>query len=467
MTGMAPNHLGELILQKSNLLILDIRDAASFIRGHIKGAANASFATPQQQNVIVSRIPRTFKVVLVDEDGTTSARAARFLSRYGLDARHLEGGMAGWTGDVIRGNSDPEILGGDLWKAVHERDDIMILDVREPHEFAEFRIPGAVNIPLSRLFAADIGSSIPSDKKVITVCSHGNRSMVATFALAGMGVESSSLTGGMAGWNQVLAPTATISDGGLTIIQVEKVGKGCLSYVLGCGGKAAVLDPTYPASEYVSIAKDLNLAITSVADTHQHADHVSAASELARITGARLYLSAKEQYEIDAVAVSGGDSIPFGDAHLDVVHTPGHTAGSMTYVFGGRHAFCGDTLSADGIGRPDLRDRAAEYAGELHETLHKIILALPSGTRIYPAHRSADSRSDDSGTYSTTPELASKLSLMVLDKSEFVSRVAGTTQPKPMNHTFIIKINRGLMPVPHAQIPDLEMGPNRCSVRSQ
>ncbi len=110
-----------------------------------------------------------------------------------------------------------------------QKEDVFLLDVREPQEYSEFRIPGTVNIPLSRLFTPGAQSEIPKDKKIVTICSHGNRSMVATFALAQNGIEATSLVGGMALWNQVLNATA-LKEGDITVIQVEKLERdACLT----------------------------------------------------------------------------------------------------------------------------------------------------------------------------------------------------------------------------------------------
>ena len=465
MTGITPEELAGMIQDKIPLLILDTRNEGEFVRGHIAGAANAGFGTMQQKQVVIAKTPRTFKVVLIDHDGSEAQQSAGLMARFGFDAHFLEGGMAGWTGSTVKSGQRSVLSGEDLWRSISEKEDLFLLDVREPHEFADFRIPGAVNVPLSQLFAPGSRQSVPEGRKVITICSHGNRSMVATFALAQMGIEASSLEGGMARWNQVLSPTATIRDAGLTLIQVEKVGKGCLSYILGSGGKAVVIDPAHPASRYTEIAAEEGLAIVAVADTHQHADHVSAAAQLAQMTGSRLYLSADEDYRIDAVRISGGGSIPFGEERLLTVHTPGHTAGSMTYL-AGSYAFCGDILSVDGVGRPDLRDRADEFAERLYNTLHTEMLKLPPDTKIFPAHRGAGTELADDDTYHTTPEMASRMTLMGLERADFVKRVAGTAEPRPANYSMIIRINRGSIPVSSGQIPDLEMGPNRCSVRA-
>lgn len=230
-------------------------------------------------------------------------------------------------------------------------------------------------------------------------------------------------------------------------------------------GEAAVIDPTHPASKYVEFAQKQGLKITKVIDTHQHADHVSATRELASQTGATLYYSAKEEYKIKAEKLDEGNELQIGSKKLKVVHTPGHTAGSMTYIVDDKYVFSGDILFVEGIGRPDLRDQAEQFAQELYDTLHNKILTLPADAKIFPTHHGEGVKPTENGIYYTTVEMAKKLPLLDLSKEEFVKKAVSITTPRPMNYGTVIKVNKGIIPPNPMMIPDLEMGPNRCSVQ--
>jgi glyoxylase-like metal-dependent hydrolase (beta-lactamase superfamily II)/rhodanese-related sulfurtransferase len=369
--------LSTYIQNKIPLLILDVRESENYMSGHIEGSANARCTNVQQKQAVMSRLPRNQKIALVDEVGEESFQNADMLVRFGFDAHCLKGGIKSWTDKIVKSSQETMISNEGLWNSLKGNEDVFLLDVREPMEFTEFKIPGAVNIPLSELFSSNINEKIPRGKKIVTICSHGNRSMVANFVLAQKGLESASLEGGMSGWNQVLNANVAVKQEDLIIIQVEKVGKGCLSYIVGSDGESMVIDPTYPPSKYLEFAKKEGLKITKVIDTHQHADHVSAAKELARVANAQLFFSAREDYNTEHTNADDGEFIPVGKKQVRVMHTPGHTAGSMTYVVDEIYAFCGDTLFVESVGRPDLRDKAEEFASELHETLHNKLLNLP------------------------------------------------------------------------------------------
>jgi len=457
--------LESFIQKKIPLLILDLRDPDKFMEGHIEGSANSKFTSMQQKQAVMSRLPKNYKIILVDEDGSESSQNVTLLARFGFDVCFLKDGIKSWTKNLIQSSQKTAMSNENLWNSLKNKEDVFLLDVREPMEFSEFKIPGAVNLPLSDLFSEKGLEKIPKNKKIVTICSHGNRSMVATFALAQKGLEATSLEGGMSRWNQVLNANTAVKQEDLIIIQVEKVGKGCLSHIVGSRGDAIVIDPTYPPSKYLEFAEKEGLKIKKVIDTHQHADHVSAALQLSKLANADLYFSAREEYNIESIKAKDGDLISIGSKQIRVMHTPGHTPGSMTYVVDEIYAFVGDTLFVESIGRPDLRDKAEEFAVELHETLHNKLLNLPPNCKIFPTHHGEGVKPTENGIFYTTPEMAKNLSLLDLNKDEFIKKVVSMTVPRPMNYAMVIKVNKGTIPITEEQVPDLEMGPNRCSVQ--
>jgi len=83
---------------------------------------------------------------------------------------------------------------------------------------------------------------------------------------------------------------------------------------------------------------------------------------------------------------------------------------------------------------------------------------------IFPTHHGEGIKSTENGIFYTTPEMAKKLALLDLSKEEFVNKVVSMTTPRPMNYSIVIKVNKGTIPIIEEQVPDLEMGPNRCSI---
>jgi len=181
-------------------------------------------------------------------------------------------------------------------------------------------------------------------------------------------------------------------------VQIEHFYLGCLahaSYLVESNGVAAVIDPQRDVDIYLDAAKQKNLKIEYIIETHLHADFVSGHHELAERTGARIYLGEGSGATFPHTAVKDGNSIQFGQCRFDFLQTPGHTLESICIAMTDfndharpRAVFTGDTLFVGDVGRPDLsRDHTPqELAAMLYRSLHDKLLKLPDETEIFPAH---------------------------------------------------------------------------------
>ncbi len=178
---------------------------------------------------------------------------------------------------------------------------------------------------------------------------------------------------------------------------LEQIYLGCLaqaSYLVGDGGIGAVVDPRRDIEPYLEAAAKHGLAIRYVIETHVHADFVSGHRELAARTGATIVFGCKAGATFPHMAVAHGDEIRLGQVVLRVLETPGHTPESISLLVieGGRPVavLTGDALFIGDVGRPDLvaaRGVSAEtLAGQLYDSLHETLLALPDDVAVYPAH---------------------------------------------------------------------------------
>lgn len=449
-----------LKLEKNeSVLLFDLRLKSNYESGHIPGAAHA-VCDARAKETIMPKLPKDVKIILIDDDGSMAEEIATMMRSFGLGAYFLKGGMKNWSGKIVQGTYHDSIKPITLWDKI-KTNNVFLLDVREPDEFSDFKISGSVNIPLRELFTKDISSKIPKDKEIITICPHGNRAMIATFALARNEIKSHTLEGGLAGWSQVLNYTKASANP--TVYQIEKVGKGCLSYIVESNGQAIVIDPLFPPEKYQEIAAKEKFEITNVINTHQHADHVSSAKKLSEITNSAWFESGLETWDFKTNFLKDGDEISFGSSKLRTIHTPGHTPGSLSYVIDDRVVFTGDILFVESIGRPDLRDKAKEFASDLYESLHNKLLKLPPGTVVFPAHHGESVKSQN-GVFSITIDEAKNHDILKLSKEDFVKEIVNLSIPRPMNYQKIIQINKGSEPLVVENIPDLELGPNRCSV---
>ena len=177
------------------------------------------------------------------------------------------------------------------------------------------------------------------------------------------------------------------------------------SYFIGCqkAGIAIVIDPKRDIDTYLEIAKQNNMKITHVTETHIHADFLSGSRELAAVTGAEMYLSDEGgegwQYEFDHVGLKNGSVIKVGNLTLEVIHTPGHTPESISFLLTDKPAslepvmlFTGDFVFVGDIGRPDLLEKAAGFTGtkeagaiQMFDSIQKFE-DLPDYLQVWPGH---------------------------------------------------------------------------------
>ena len=144
-------------------------------------------------------------------------------------------------------------------------------------------------------------STIPKNKKIVTICPRGNRSTIAKYVLERYGYNVSSLEGGLKAWSFSFEYATTeynnIDESSkVKLVQFRRIGKGCMSYLLDSDGESIVIDPVYPVNDYIQKASEIGTKISKVVDTHQHADHISAAKDLAKKTDAIYYQSSYENY---------------------------------------------------------------------------------------------------------------------------------------------------------------------------
>lgn len=344
-------------------------------------------------------------------------------------------------------------------------DEPFLVDVREPYEVAEWAIPGAVNIPLGVLAAR--AGDVPRDREVVTVCASGNRSSRAADALARAGYHVANLTGGMAAWGAVY-DSVTIDLDEVRIVQVRRRGKGCLSYVVGAAGEAVVIDPSLEVAIYTDVAAEHDWRITHVFDTHLHADHLSGARDLAAATGATLHLNPADAFQFPFEPLHDGEHFSLsGGLELSVaaLHTPGHTEGSTVYFVNGRAVLTGDTLFVEGVGRPDLAERAAEFAHNLYRSLQERVLTLADDALVLPGHYGDGVVvHPDRPVGATLGDLRRDLPPLSMSEAEFVTWATQRTTERPQNYVEIVKANMGRPQAPLDTLRRLEVGPNRCSV---
>ncbi len=233
------------------------------------------------------------------------------------------------------------------------------------------------------------------------------------------------------------------------------------SYFIGCqkAGVAAVIDPKRDVDTYIEIAKANNMKITHIFETHIHADFLAGSRELAKLTGADMYLSDEGgdgwEYEFPHKGLKDGDKVLLGNLTFDVLHTPGHTPESISFLLTDNPAskkpvmlFTGDFVFVGDIGRPDLLEKAAGVAGtadagalQMFNSINKFA-ALPDYIQVWPGHGAGSACGKALGAVPSTTVGYEKIRNWALqyenDKPGFVKYLL-EDQPEPPKYFAMMK----------------------------
>ena len=233
------------------------------------------------------------------------------------------------------------------------------------------------------------------------------------------------------------------------------------SYFIGCqkAGVAAVIDAKRDVDTYLEIAKQNNMKITHILETHIHADFLAGSRELAALTGAQMYLSAEGgegwKYEFPHVGVKDGDVIKVGNLKLQVLHTPGHTPESISFLLTDTPAsdepvmlFTGDFVFVGDIGRPDLLEKAAGIKGtqdkgahQMYDSLKKFN-ALSDFIQVWPGHGAGSACGKSLGAVPSTTvgyEKARNWAFRYNNNEDGFVKYLLTDQPEPPKYFAMMK----------------------------
>jgi glyoxylase-like metal-dependent hydrolase (beta-lactamase superfamily II)/rhodanese-related sulfurtransferase len=240
---------------------------------------------------------------------------------------------------------------------------------------------------------------------------------------------------------------------------VEQIYTGCLAqgaYYIASNGEAVIIDPLREVGPYMDRAEKDGVKIKYILETHFHADFVSGHLDLAAKTGATIVYGPTANTKFDCHVATDGEVLQVGDVEIHVLHTPGHTMESTTYLLkdesGKDHAiFSGDTLFLGDVGRPDLAQKAAtmtqeELAGTLYDSLRNKIMSLADDVIVYPGHGAGSScgKNMSKETVGTIgDQKATNYALRAnMTKEEFVAEVTDGLSAPPAYFPENVRMNK-------------------------
>lgn len=241
-------------------------------------------------------------------------------------------------------------------------------------------------------------------------------------------------------------------------MKVEQIYTGCLAqgaYYIESNGEVAIIDPLREIKPYLEKAKKDGASIKYVLETHFHADFVSGHVDLAKASGAQIVFGPTAQPTFPAHIATDGEILSLGELSIKVLHTPGHTMESATYLLKDKNGkdlaiFSGDTLFIGDVGRPDLAVKSdlteAQLAAHLFDSLRNKIMPLADDVVVYPAH-GAGSACGKNMSKETTDLLGNQKKTNYalradMTKEEFIKEVTEGLLPPPGYFPLNVKMNR-------------------------
>ena len=384
-------------------------------------------------------------------------------------------------------DASPALGIGELLKRADGGEPLVLLDVRNDEDFERWKLEGrkpleTVHVPYFDFLEDEerAASLLPDGREIVVVCASGDSSAMVSELLTEKGLSAKNVSGGMVAYGAHLEPVPVPlgpeDQGHFQVWQLNRRGKGCLSYVVRAGSEAIVVDPSRDVARYEGFLDELGVRLVQVLDTHVHADHVSGGPELARRRGVPYFVAAGADFELRKNVTELADEAEIrlgGDegvrVQVQAVKTPGHTPGSTSYLASGKYLFSGDTLFIRSVGRPDLGGQVVPWGKSLFHTLKKRIASLPDDTVVLPAHYADLSEIGSDGVVSgRLGDLrASVPELRIETEEEFVEAMRRGVSEPPAAYADIIRVNLGALEASPEKIAEWELGKNECAAKGR
>lgn len=351
-----------------------------------------------------------------------------------------------------------------------------ILDVRNVDEFEASKVEAnrpvpTRNVPVYRVMEELEDQAAAALEGAVVICGQGNGSELVAEEFEMLGKRTRSLEGGTDAWNRLLVPFEVPGlPGEVRVWQFQRPAKACLSYVVGVPGQNCIIvDPTRQPQPYLDLAKEHDMTVTHVVDTHVHADHISGGPALAADLGVAYHLPPEDAGGVVPFPnqpLKDGDVLDLGSAEVKVMsmHLPGHTPGTIALLVAEKVLLVGDTVFVRGLGRPDLTGQAEQLAQDLFRSVHERLRPLDPQTIIAPAHWSSAEEVNADGLVITTLEDVFTATLLNEKAMErFVEEIVTSLPAAPDFYDTIRQVNAGQLTPPEDEIDVLDVGRNQCA----
>jgi glyoxylase-like metal-dependent hydrolase (beta-lactamase superfamily II) len=361
-------------------------------------------------------------------------------------------------------------------------EEFLLLDVRVNEQFDRFKVEGPflsnmVNVPYVEFVEHEKESvvRVPAAEKVRIVCAKEGSARYVAEILVNHGFKDVRyLEGGIKTWGNMLAPELVAADDGYKLYQFIRPGKASCSYGLIYKDEMILFDPSRNVAFYQRFAENNGARIVKSCETHLQADYISGSKQIAADFGAHIlghendFKGATFKYEkiIDEQVYSFSK----GGPEIKVLHMPGHTPGSTSYLIDNKYLITGDTVFILSIGRPDLGGKAEEWSKLLYQTLKGKIAELEDDLIILPGHYMDWSEANSSRIFSDTlGNIKNKNSDIygISSEAAFIEFIKDNMRSQPEVYAEVRKVNAGILEVDAEEQEIMDLGKNECAASAQ
>jgi glyoxylase-like metal-dependent hydrolase (beta-lactamase superfamily II)/rhodanese-related sulfurtransferase len=282
----------------------------------------------------------------------------------------------------------------EIWSSEPEL--LSIIDLRDSLSFEMTHIPGSMNLKIQdlnehlshlgdRLAVIIANDSVKAQVKKNLQYTHFDNFLFLKECQRWKELKMPLLENSIIDINTKIKHQGISMNNGTFMFQLFEPESSTYTYIIGdeMTKEAAIIDPVMETLDRdLKFLEELGLNLLYILDTHVHADHITAAAEIRKITKAKTAVSALSGVECVDLLLEDAQELKLGNKTIKAIATPGHTNSCMSFYFEGR-AFTGDTLLIRGSGRTDFQQGSPE---KLYHSVHQKLFQLPDSTLVYPAH---------------------------------------------------------------------------------
>ncbi len=366
----------------------------------------------------------------------------------------------------------------ELYQWVTQKDDFLLLDVRNATDFNRFKVEGPHDIETANISYFDfmeiedecIAQLPEKDTRIRIVCAkEGSAKFVAEILEKHGFTNVGYLAGGIKSWGNLLIPKLLNPGAPYELYQFIRPGKGSCSYGLIHDHQMIIFDPSRNHEFYLDFAEKSQSRIIKTAETHLQADYIAGSRIITALTGASFYANEGDfsGAKLDYISVTDGQEIGFekGGPSVKVRFAPGHTPGSTMYVIDGKYIVTGDIIFVKSIGRPDLGGKVDEWSGTLFNTIREVG-RMDGSLIVLPGHfinwDEANSEMAFAESLEKTREL-NKTIYAIDNPADFLAFIKKNMREQPPEYAQIRLVNANLKQVDDEKAEVLDLGKNECA----